>query len=67
MMSKIEELELQAYKNNITSDVAASLDKYRAIFTWDIPEVDIHYVEKLVLDEIAKTVEQLTSDLKHDE
>ena len=67
MMSKIEELELQAYKNNITSDVAALLDKYRAIFTWDIPEVDIHYVEKLVLDEIAKTVEQLTSDLKHDE
>ncbi|WP_423025956.1 hypothetical protein [Undibacterium sp. SXout20W] len=67
MMSKIEELELQAYKNNITSDVAALLDKYRAIFTWNIPEVDIHYVEKLVLDEIAKTVEQLTSDLKHDE
>ena len=67
MMSTIEELELQAYKNNITSDVAALLDKYRAIFTWDIPEVDIHYVEKLVLDEIAKTVEQLTSDLKHDE
>ncbi|MFZ6692495.1 hypothetical protein ACO0K1_11985 [Undibacterium sp. SXout20W] len=66
-MSKIEELELQAYKNNITSDVAALLDKYRAIFTWNIPEVDIHYVEKLVLDEIAKTVEQLTSDLKHDE
>ena len=67
MMSNIEELELQAYKNNITSDVAALLDKYRAIFTWDIPEVDIHFVEKLVLGEIAKAVEQLTSDLKHEE
>jgi len=58
-MSKMEELELQTYKKNIALDTASLLDKYRAIFTWDIPEVDIHFVDNLILTEIATAIKQL--------
>jgi len=48
-MSKMEQLELDAYRNEIISDMEGLVEKYRAIFDWDIPEVDEAAADKLIL------------------
>lgn len=48
-MSKMEQLELDAYRNEIISDMEGLVEKYRAIFDWDIPEVDEVVADKLIL------------------
>lgn len=48
-MSEMEQLELDAYRNEIVSDMEALLEKYRTIFNWDIPEVDEVAADKLIL------------------
>jgi hypothetical protein len=45
----MEQLELDAYRNEIVSDMEALLEKYRTIFDWDIPEVDEVAADKLIL------------------
>jgi hypothetical protein len=45
----MEQLELDAYRNEIGSDMEALLEKYRTIFNWDIPEVDEVAADKLIL------------------
>jgi hypothetical protein len=49
IMSQMEQLELNAYRNEIVSDMEALLEKYRAIFNWDIPEIDEAAADKLIL------------------
>ena len=39
-MAQIEELELDAHRAQLNSDVRSLADKYRAIFGWNVPEVD---------------------------
>ena len=60
-MAKIEELEMDAHQAQLNSDVRSLVDKYRAIFGWDVPEVDEALSERLIvkalrqaLDDIAK-------------
>ncbi len=60
-MAKIEELEMDAHRAQLNSDVRSLVDKYRAIFGWDVPEVDEALSERLIvkalrqaLDDIAK-------------
>lgn len=60
-MAKMEQLELEAHRSEIAADMRSLVEKYRAIFDWDIPEIDQHAADKLilaamhtVLDDIAK-------------
>jgi inosine-uridine nucleoside N-ribohydrolase len=53
---------LDAHRAQLTSDVRGLVDKYRAIFGWDVPEVDEALSQRLIvtamrqaLDEIATT------------
>ena len=39
-MAKIEEIELEAHRGQIDADVKRLVEKYRAIFDWDVPEID---------------------------
>ena len=59
-MSQMEDRELLARKKEIALDMTAVLEKYRAIFSWDIPEVNIAAVDQVVLKEMALALKQLS-------
>jgi hypothetical protein len=61
MMEKMEQLELDAHRAEIVKDMRHLVEKYRAIFDWDIPEINQVMADKLIvaamhvaLDDIAE-------------
>lgn len=58
-MSQIEEIEMDAHRAQLNSDVRGLVDKYRAIFGWDVPEVD----EALSIRLIVKALRQALDDI----
>lgn len=59
-MSQMEQLELNAYRNEIISDMEGLVEKYRAIFDWDIPEVDEVAADKLILAAMHAALDGIT-------
>jgi hypothetical protein len=47
-MAQVEEIEMDAHRAQLKSDVRGLVDKYRAIFGWDVPEVDEALSERLI-------------------
>ena len=62
-MPKIEQLEIEAHRGEIARDVRHLVEKYRAIFDWDVPDVDQTAADTLILTEVALAVEVLKHDL----
>ncbi len=62
-MSQMEKLELDAHRSDITSDVKNLVEKYRAIFGWDIPEINQNAADKLILKAIQQSLSQLESHI----
>ena len=62
-MAKMEELELEGHRNEIIADVKNLAEKYRAIFDWDVPEIDQNLADKLILGEIRKALDGLEKEL----
>lgn len=58
-MAKIELLELEAHRNQIIADVKKLVEKYRAIFDWDVPDVDQGLADKLILVEIRSALDNV--------
>jgi len=58
-MPRPEEIELKAYRPNIVGDVRKLVEKYRAIFDWDIPEVDQAFADRLILAEIRSAIDEV--------
>ena len=58
-MAQIEELEMDAHLAHLNADVRHLVDKYRAIFGWDVPEVD----ETLSQQLIVKAMRQALDDV----
>lgn len=62
-MAIIEQMELIRHRSDITTDVKSLVDKYRAIFDWDVPEIDQNVADKLILVEIRNALEDLEKKL----
>jgi hypothetical protein len=62
-MKKIEQLELEGHRNEIIADVERLVEKYRAIFDWDVPEVDQNLADKLILTEVRKALDDIEKEL----
>jgi hypothetical protein len=58
-MAKIELLELEAHRGQIINDVKKLVEKYRAIFQWDVPDIDQAYADKLILSEIRSALDNV--------
>jgi len=58
-MDKIEEIELERHRGQIVDDVKKLAEKYRAIFDWDVPDVDQHLADKLIMGEIRRALDEL--------
>lgn len=62
-MAKIEQIELDAHRSEIISDVKSLVEKYRAIFDWDVPEIDQNLADKLILAEMRKALADIEKEL----
>ena len=62
-MAKIEQLELEAHRGQMIKDVKKLVEKYRAIFDWDVPDIDQGYADKLILVEIRQALDGIEKEL----
>ncbi len=62
-VAKIEERELEGHRNQLIADVRKLVEKYRAIFDWDVPDIDQTAADKLILAEIRKALTELEQKL----
>lgn len=62
-MAKIEEIELEGHRSQIIADVKSLVEKYRAIFDWDVPEIDQGVADKLILVEMRKALDDIEKEL----
>ena len=62
-VAKIEEKELEGHRSQIISDVKKLVEKYRAIFDWDVPDIDRVAADKLILTEVRRALDELEHKL----
>lgn len=62
-MTKMEQIELARYREQLTEDVKRLVDKYRAIVEWDMPEVNEAAAERLILAAIRQALETVEQSL----
>jgi hypothetical protein len=61
-MAKIEMLEMQAQRGQLVADVNALVEKYRAIFDWDVPEVDEALADRLILQTLRGALDDIEAE-----
>jgi hypothetical protein len=62
-MAKIEEKELEGHREEIIADVKKLVEKYRAIFDWDVPDIDQAAADELILMEVRRALNELEHKL----
>lgn len=62
-MKELEQIELDAYRDEITDDMNNLVKKYRRIFVWDIPDIDQQAADKLILTTMRSALENIASTL----
>ena len=58
-MAEIEQLEMDAHRVQLVADVKALVEKYRAIFDWDVPEVDQALSNRLILAALRQALDDI--------
>lgn len=58
-MAEIEQVELERHRSALIADVRNLVEKYRAIFDWDVPDVDQTAADKLILAEMRKALDDV--------
>ena len=61
-MADIERLEMEAHRAQLTSDVKRLVEKYRAIFDWDVPEVDEACSDRLILQALRQALDDIEAE-----
>ena len=62
-MANMEQLELSGHRNELVNDVKRLVEKYLAIFEWDVPDVDQNLANKLILGEMHKILDDIGNEL----
>ncbi|OZB35775.1 MAG: hypothetical protein B7X35_07930 [Halothiobacillus sp. 14-56-357] len=62
-MSSIEEIELEHHRAQILHDMRALVEKYRAIFDWDVPGVNQAKADRLIVQALRDALDKVASDL----
>lgn len=55
----MEQLEIEAHRSEIVADMRKLYEKYRAIFGWDIPEIDQKAANELILSAMHTAVDKI--------
>jgi hypothetical protein len=61
-MTRIEQLEMDAHRSQLAGDVKALVEKYRAIFDWDVPEVDEALSDRLILKALRQALDDVEAE-----
>jgi len=61
-MDKIERIELDQHRNQIIADVKRMVEKYRAIFDWDVPDINQGLADKLILAAIRNALDNIEAE-----
>ena len=56
-MSSMERQEMDAHHDELVADVKNLVEKYRTIFAWDVPELDVAQSDKLILAALRKALQ----------
>jgi hypothetical protein len=62
-VAKIEERELERHRDEIVTDVKKLVEKYRAVFDWDVPDIDQTAADRLILTEVRRALDELEQRL----
>ena len=62
-MAKIEQLELNAQRQQLNADVKRMVEKYRSIFEWDVPDIDQALAERLIVAAIRQALDDIENAL----
>lgn len=62
-MATMEEKELEGHRDALIGDVKQLVEKYRAIFDWDVPDINQMVADKLILMEVRKAIGELEHKL----
>lgn len=63
MMGDMEQLELNRHRKQMLADLRQLVEKYRAIFDWDIPDVDQAAADHLILDAVQAALVEIEHEL----
>ena len=63
-LQNMEQIELDAQRSKIATDVRKLVEKYRAIFEWNIPDVDQAAADRLILKAIRDVLGDIEKDLQ---
>jgi|DewCreStandDraft_4_1066084.scaffolds.fasta_scaffold32479_1 uncharacterized membrane-anchored protein len=58
-MERIELIEFGRQRRHIAADVRRLVEKYRAIFAWDVPDIDQSAADRLLLAEIRRALDEI--------
>ena len=58
-MAEIEQLEMDAHRAQLITDVKGLVEKYRSIFDWDVPEVDEAQSDRLILKALRQALDDI--------
>ena len=61
-MAEIEQLEMDAQRAPLMNDVRALVEKYRAIFEWNVPEVDEALSDRLILKALRQALDDVEAE-----
>jgi hypothetical protein len=62
-MARVEQIELGGHRDEIIADVKDLVEKYRAIFDWDVPDIDQNIADRLILTEVRKALDAIEAKL----
>ena len=62
-MADIEEMEMNERRSQIVADVKQLVEKYRAIFDWDVPDIDQALADKLIVVAMRKALDDVEKEL----
>ena len=62
-MGEIEQRELDGHRDQLIGDVRRLVEKYRAIFDWDVPDIDQNAADRLILVEVRKALDDIEKNL----
>jgi hypothetical protein len=61
-MANIEQAERAAQHEQLVRDIRSLVEKYRAIFDWDVPDIDQARADKLILDDMRRALDGIEQE-----
>lgn len=58
-MATVEKLEMDAHRAQLIADTLGLVEKYRAIFAWDVPEVDQALADRLIVEALRQALDSI--------